>query len=549
MLAAIYARYSTDMQSAASIEDQVHVCRKLIDGRGWTAGPVYPDMAISGSTHLRPGYLQMQEDAQAGRFEVLVAESLDRLSRDQEHIAGLYKQLAYLDILIVTVAEGEISEMHIGLKGTMSALFLKDLAQKTRRGQEGRARDGKSAGGKCYGYRVVRRFNADGSPVTGEREIEPAEAVIVERIFRAYVTGQSSRAIAAALNAEGVPGPSGKAWGASTIHGNPKRGTGILNNELYVGRLVWNRQRYVKDPATGKRQARLNPADALVVQPVPDLRIIEDALWEAAKARQEDRRHDMQAPDGATRPERARRPLYLFSGLLKFGCCGASYTLVGKTRYGCAAARNKGTCDNRRTIERDEVEARVLDGLKEHLLHPDLIAEFVAEYQREYNRLMQSDRAKRSRLETELGQVTRKIDQIVDAIADGMRHPSMNDKLTELEDRKAVLAAGIEALGEEEPIRLHPGLAGIYRAKVADLAEALDAPETRQEAAQLIRGLLSEIRMIPGEKGHAIELVGALASILALGEAETTKPRAVRLGAGSVTVVAGVGFEPTTFRL
>ena len=65
----------------------------------------------------------------------------------------------------------------------------------------------------------------------------------MRRIFEDYAVGVSPRAIAKTLNAEGMPGPSGRTWGPSTIHGNRQRGTGILNNELYIGRLVWNRLR------------------------------------------------------------------------------------------------------------------------------------------------------------------------------------------------------------------------------------------------------------------------------------------------------------------
>ena len=128
----------------------------------------------------------MMIDARNGKFDVLVAESLDRLSRDQEHIAALHKQLRYLGIPIITVAEGEISELHIGLKGTMSALFIRDLAQKTHRGLEGRVRDGKSAGGISYGYRLNREISSDGSFNTGERTVNEAEFQIVRRIFREY---------------------------------------------------------------------------------------------------------------------------------------------------------------------------------------------------------------------------------------------------------------------------------------------------------------------------------------------------------------------------
>ena len=263
----------------------MHVCGKLVKERGWTQGKIYSDMAISGTTQHRSGYQQMVDDAAAGKFQVLVAESLDRLSRDQEHIAALFKRMAYRGIPIVTLAEGEISEMHIGLNGTMSALYVKNLAQKTHRGLEGRVRAGKSGGGNSYGYRVVRQLNADGEVITGEREIQPDEADVVRRIFRDYVAGKSPRTIAGELNREGVSGPHGAAWGQSTIQGNRKRGTGILNNELYIGKRVWNRQRYVKDPETGRRQARPNPPEDWIVREVPELRIVDGELWEAVRRR------------------------------------------------------------------------------------------------------------------------------------------------------------------------------------------------------------------------------------------------------------------------
>ena len=213
--------------------------------------------------------------------------ALDRLSRDQEDVAGLYKRMRFAGIKIVTLSEGEISELHVGLKGTMNALYLKDLADKTRRGLQGRVEAGKSGGGQLLRLRPSSRGSAPiGQPVTGERTIDPAEAEVVRRIFREYADGAVSRAIAWALNRDGIPGPFGNAWGPSTIHGNPKRGTGILNNELYIGRLVWNRQRFIKDPDTGKRVSRLNPESEWVIQDVPELRIVDDELWQRVKERQ-----------------------------------------------------------------------------------------------------------------------------------------------------------------------------------------------------------------------------------------------------------------------
>ena len=97
----------------------------------------------------------------------------------------------------------------------------------------------------------------------------PEEAAIVRRIFNDYMAGASPKQIAKALNREGMRGPRGALWSPSTIHGNPKRGIGILHNELYIGRMVWNRQRFLKDPDTGKRVARPNPQSEWITKDVP----------------------------------------------------------------------------------------------------------------------------------------------------------------------------------------------------------------------------------------------------------------------------------------
>jgi len=191
MRAAIYSRYSTDLQREASIEDQVRVCRQRIEHEGWQLTATYSDAATSGASRLRPGYQKLLEDARGSQFDVVLAEALDRLSRDQEDVAALYKHLSFAGVRLLTLAEGEISELHVGLKGTMNALFLKDLAQKVRRGLEGRVREGRSGGGLCYGYDVVREHDTRGELVHGGRQVIEAEAEIVRRIFNQFAGGKS----------------------------------------------------------------------------------------------------------------------------------------------------------------------------------------------------------------------------------------------------------------------------------------------------------------------------------------------------------------------
>src|SRR5260370_42448545 len=119
MRAVVYARYSSDRQREASIEDKIRLCCKRIEHEGWEYLHAYTDRAMSGASALRPAYQGLLEDARHGQFDVVVAEALDRLSRDQEDVAGLFKRLRFAGARLLTLAEGEISELPVRLKGTM----------------------------------------------------------------------------------------------------------------------------------------------------------------------------------------------------------------------------------------------------------------------------------------------------------------------------------------------------------------------------------------------------------------------------------------------
>ena len=544
MRAVIYARYSSELQREASIEDQVRTCKARIEQEGWTLAATYTDHAVSGSTRLRPGYQKLIEDARNGVFAIVVAEALDRLSRDQEDVAGLYKHLTFAGVKLLTLAEGEISELHVGLKGTMNALFLKDLAQKVRRGLEGRVRQGHSAGGLGYGYEVILDVGHRGEVIRGRLSINENKAAVVRRIFEEYASGRSPRAIATALNTESVPGPKGTPWNPSTIYGNWRRGTGILNNELYVGRRVWNRQRFIKDPRSGKRVPRYNQQQDWVVQEVPELRLVPDELWARAKKRQLDARKTV-TQIGNVRAERARRPAYLLSGLLKCGVCGGGFSKRSETQYACSKAHDRGTCTNLLRIRRDVLEASVLAGLRTHLMQPDLVREFIAEYHRELERLNAGLDHERARQKSQLAQIDREIRAIIETIKSGVRSKSIEEELIALEARKEELSCGLK---EAQPrlVRLDPRLADEYRRKVANLREELNREDVRTEAAEILRSLIHEIRLTPEVGELQVELVGDLAGILAFA---ANSPRPAMPTGAEITLVAGEGFEPPTLGL
>jgi site-specific DNA recombinase len=281
-----YGRFSTDLQSPTSVEDQQRVCRERCDREGCTFVGAYEDRAMTGTTHLRPGYQNLLHDARLGKFDVVVSEAIDRISRDQEHLAHFFKQLTFQAIKLFTLSEGWVGDIHIGLGGTIGALYVRQLAEKTHRGLRGRVDAGKSGGGLTYGYDVVRTPKADGTFEVGGRTINEGQAKVIVRIFEAYASGIPPRKIAWMLNDEGISGPRDKGWGASTINGNAERGVGILNNPLYVGKLVWNKLKYLKDPDTGKRRSRVNAKTDVIEKDVPELRIVADELWHSVKARQ-----------------------------------------------------------------------------------------------------------------------------------------------------------------------------------------------------------------------------------------------------------------------
>ena len=585
MKVAIYARYSSDNQRDASIADQLRMCRLHAEKQGWHVIEEYTDHAISGASLIRPGIQALMTDAMSGRFDVILSEAMDRLSRDQEDIAGIFKRMSYADVKMFTLSEGEVSHLHVGLKGTMNALFLKDLADKTRRGQRGRVEAGKSGGGNSYGYDVVKKLDANGEPIRGDRTINEDQAAVVLRIFRDYAAGKSAKTIAFALNKDGIPAPSGGDWGFSTINGNPKRGNGILNNEMYVGKIVWNRQRFVKDPNTGKRQARPNPESEWVIQETPELRILDDDLWNAVKARQEKNkltRDDNGNTDVRTVNHR-RRPKYLFSGLTKCSCCGGGYSAISATLIGCSTARNKGTCDNRVNIRRDELESRVLNALRTRLVDPELFAHFCEVFTQEMNRLRMEGRASIASSEAELTKINRELEKILDLyLSDALSVEMVKERSKKLEARKADLELFL-AEADEPPPLLHPSMALQYRKRIQQLYESLQDEDEgkRIEAADTIRSLVDQIVLTPVAGKVEIDVQGDLAGILTI-SAQTKNPAGGRggsqvkmvAGAGSnlhllpeqvkmvagtgidhnlqsapVKMVAGVGFEPTTFRL
>jgi site-specific DNA recombinase len=512
---ALYARYSSDRQSEHSIEDQLRICRAHAERQGWTVVQSFHDAAISGTTLKRPGYQALVRAMRAGELDVVLAEALDRFSRDQEHIAAFHKLVGFTRVRLVTISDGDITALHVGLKGTMNALYLSDLSAKTRRGIEGRVRAGRATGRAPYGYRrVTSVLRPDGVLERGLREVVPDHAAVIRRIFGDYADGFSPSAIARALNGEGIPGPNGGAWTSMTLSGRPFSGDGILRNRAYLGEIVWNRRMRVVDPTSGQAQRCLNAANERVTGEALALRLIDDALWARVQARlaaATPPRADLQA---RSRFWERRPPRHLLSGKLVCGVCGGPFSANRGGVYSCNS-QFRGLCTNTTAAPRTKLEAAVLAILAERMMEPELATAFAETFTQEWNRLAGEQGRDADKLRRELQAVERKLSNLLDALAEGLRSSGLQDKITGLEAERDRLTL---ALQETRPIqlRLLPNLGQAYRRSVDRLRDALAAGDN-PAALEAARNLIDRVVIHPGPRGTPprITVEGQLARMLA----------------------------------
>ncbi|TPW25729.1 hypothetical protein FJU11_18165 [Pararhizobium mangrovi] len=300
--------------------------------------------------------------------------------------------------------------------------------------------------------------------------------------------------------------------------------------------------------------SRLRPPVEWIVSAAADLRIVTDAQWDAVKAQQAKQAARLD-PDGGN-SQKARQPSYLLSGLVRCGLCGGGAGMVSTSRIGCSRARHKGTCPNQLTIARERLEAFVLAGLGERLLKPEHVALYWEEVKR-FDRERQDGSAEAIRdRKRELRDVTKRIGNWVNAIGKGIRSETVQEKLAHDEATKTRLEAEIDELEATPAIpALHPRLAEGYRRMVTRLLETLDANPEAHDAREAIRSMIDHVDLVPvsdvGRKRSTVRpvLSGSLASMLSAGSRAIGEPAdGIALGE-QVTMVAGRGFEPLTFRL
>jgi len=473
---AIYARYSSNNQREASIEDQIRKCREAAKSKGWIIleDHIYYDKAQSGTQiDSRKSFKKMLSVAMSENcpFQKIIVDDTSRIARNTKEALNIFLLLNFYGIHIYYVAQRidtaeETAEEMITINGLIDSIYIRNLAKETHRGIEGQVLKGFSSGGKRYGYYSAPvhngRVDIYGNPIAEGYilKINPEEAETVKRIFKLFgEEGYSARRIANLLNKElketGKPKPPrGDYWRVSTIIGSKKDFRGILNNEIYIGKYTWNKTSSRRNPENGKKKRILKETDKWISILKPELRIINDELWEKVKQRQ---RYLKKITNGKYTKAKKIYARNLFSGLMSCGICQGNIVIVsgGKyAKYGCSNNWNKGfsVCENTAKIDKNRIELEILQALKLDFRNDKFInylfkkvnAIIRAKFKENKNVLMY--RA----LKDELKKINREIDNFINAIKAGIITESVKNQLILSEKRKAEIESKLQNIENEK---------------------------------------------------------------------------------------------------
>ena len=474
--AAAYARYSSDNQREESIDAQLRAIREYCDRNGIRLVKIYTDEARSATTDDRPGFLQMIQDSALGLFDAVIVHKLDRFSRDRYDSAFYKRQLKKNGVRLISVLENlDDSPESIILESVLEGMaeyYSRNLAREVMKGMKETALQCKHTGGKPpLGYDVA----PDGTYVINEQE-----AKAVRMIFEMYAAGKGYGEIVDKLNNKGYRTQTGRPFAKNSLHD-------ILRNEKYRGIYTFNRSERKTDGKRNHHKSK-NPDEIIKIEGgMP--RIISDEIWEKVRARMEKNKRGPAANKA--------KEIYLLSGLIFCGKCGGA--MVGNRRYSgrnkslyityeCSTRKRKKTCDGK-DIGKDFVENTVINYLERNVFSLEAIEKLVAKIS-EYAASQSAEINRDIKLFTDqLAGLQTEINNIVEAIAAGMFHPSMKAKMNELEARKASLTQKLEeAKLQAETYTPTPEMIRRYLEKDSDIRN-----KSLEEQKRIIQTYVSKV--------------------------------------------------------
>ena len=547
---AAYLRISTSMQNPLSPDDQLRKCREFAAREGWDVlgDQVYSDEALSGVGSDRPGLTRLLEAAvsKPRPFDVVLVDDSSRLSRSLSDAVRIFERLNFSGVRVVAVSQGidsqnEQADVLVTVHGLMDSMYVKELAKKTHRGMEGKLLRGLHTGGSCFGYVAIE---VDGGK---QLRVEEAEAGIVRRIFDMSAGGAALKTIAKTLNAERIPSPRARN-GRSSGGWCPTGIREMLYNERYIGRVVWNRSKFVKAPGTNRRVARRRPESEWRRHDAPELRIVSDELWRRVQDRLRWLRESYKGGRTNGLLSRNATSKYLFSGILVCAECGGRLAVVTGSRkkdhprWGCPRNFSRGTCSNSLRERNEYVETQLLAGLQKSVLQPEAMEYALEKFEIELEKQLSaaswsldSHRNRKEQIDVELARLAEAVAMqgvsaaLMSAIASREAERKTIEQLLWGSGKGSVKAAIAEArqFATEQLHQIHALLQGSTAAARFELSQHVDQIVMRPA--------------ISGDQPHYV----AEGNWSLVGKYEGRPGGALR----NLEMVAGVRFELTTFGL
>ena len=545
--AALYLRRSKEEHQAASIDVQSGEGARYIAEQGGTLSPEH--IFVDGDHgraefKKRPALIAMLNAAERHAFDVVVVRDETRLGGDTNRTSLFMSDLLDAGVRLFyyftneeVKIDGAVDKFMINVRNFASELEREKISQRTHEHLKTKARRGLNVGGRVYGYDNIEVKDGD-RRVRVEYRINPVQADLIREVFQRYADGDGLRTIAKDLNARRAPAPrAGRrgtgSWAPSTLHA-------ILRRDRYRGVLVWGKKEKTYKGGTKVRVDRVETEWTSIE--VPELRIVDDALWTAVASVTGERERL------TTTSLRGPRARYFLSGLARCAECGGPIQANnGKVSYdnvkvyACAWHRERGAtvCSNglRRPVA--DVDAAVIAWIQSNVLREEVITEALRELRRRIAERFKTIDTEGPALELEATRLRGEIERLVMALATIDQKPEAvirgiaerQEQLSALEARMRAAKAAPDVLNLE--VRR---LEKEARQRLADFTGAME--RNPQEARRVLEALVSgPLRFTPIEttdgKRYKIEgEVGLDAMLTADGSA------------GAVPFVSPAGFEP-----
>jgi len=408
----IYARYSSDRQNEQSIAGQVEECTKWAKNNDISIVHIYHDEALTGKTDKRPDFQKMIKDAKNGKFDFIIVYKLDRFARNRYDSAIYKAQLKKFGVKVLSamekITDGPEGIILEGLLESMAEYYSANLAQNVLRGMHQQAELGKYMGGTApLGYKIDENKNY---------VIDENSAVVVRRVYERYAEGYTIKEICQELNAAGYKTSKGRSFTYSSLHT-------VLTNRKYIG--VYECM------------------GVTIKDRIP--KIIDEAVFEKVQQRVQRNRLS---------PASAKSDVdFHLTGKLFCGKCGSnmtgdsgtSHTKVTHYYYSCIEKKRRRGC-TKKSVKKGWIEQLITDITIEQVLTDENI-ELISQKAFELNEKERNDTSELTALKNSLREAQKAIDNIMNAIEQGIITDTTKERLVNAEERKKAL---LDSIAKEE---------------------------------------------------------------------------------------------------